>query len=243
MNTSKLRLATWNCNGALRKKLPAADSIGADILIVQECEDPSRASDQLYGEWASNHLWTGPTKNKGIGVFARVGIALDPVPLDLGALQLFLPVRVNGEWPLLATWTMRANSPTFGYIGQLWKFLQSNRSFLDDPSAMLVGDLNSNAIWDVWDRWWNHSDVVKDLSSMGLESLYHHRQQEAQGRESQPTFYMNRNLGRPYHIDYAFAGRQWSADHVEVGKPDNWLTHSDHMPVVIDLTRNKNEIR
>lgn len=237
MNKSTLRVATWNCNGAFRKKWEAVDALDPDILVVQECEDPGRTTDNAYKAWASNYLWTGLTKNKGIGVFVRNGLTLSAVTLDYRPLQLFLPVMVNGVWPLLATWTMQANSPTFGYIGQLWKFLQAHKDFLRHPAAMLVGDLNSNAKWDVWDRWWNHSDVVKELADLGLQSHYHRHFEEAQGRESSPTFYMQRKVDKPYHIDYVFGGPEWAIESVEVGQVSDWLHHSDHMPVVVDLKR------
>lgn len=170
-----LRIATWNCNGALRKKWGRLAKIKADVYVVQECEDPGQVKDAAYNAWCANHLWTGTNKNKGIGIFAASERTLQAVPLDLAPMELFLPCIVNGEWPLLATWTKKANSQNFGYIGQLWKFLQAHRAFLANPRAMLVGDLNSNVIWDEWDRWWNHSDVVRELSELGLESCYKSR--------------------------------------------------------------------
>jgi hypothetical protein len=63
---------------------------------------------------------------------------------------------------------------------------------LDRDNVILCGDLNSNAIWDVPDRWWNHSDVVQELNEIGLVSLYHYTTKESQGMETQMTFYMNR---------------------------------------------------
>jgi exonuclease III len=51
-----MRIVTWNCNGALRKKLTEADALDADILVIQECED-SAQSTNAYRAWASDYLW------------------------------------------------------------------------------------------------------------------------------------------------------------------------------------------
>lgn len=230
-------MLTWNCNGAFRKKHKALDVFDADILVIQECEDPLKAKDAEYLEFAKNYLWVGPTKNKGLGVFAKPGLRLEAVQMELEPLELFLPVRVNGDWPLLATWTRQANSPNFRYIGQLWKLLQRDKSFLQHPSAALIGDLNSNKRWDEWDRWWNHSDVVRELQELGLESAYHQFFQEPQGEETRPTLFLQRNLAKAYHIDYGFFGPAWRVKHVEVGQSENWLSISDHMPVVFKLEK------
>lgn len=232
-----MRIVTWNCAGAFRRKWPLLADLRADLAVIQECEDPAMTEDVAYREWAKEHTWVGPTKNKGLGVFPRPGLSVTPVALDLGRLELFLPCLVDDQWPLLATWTRQANSPTFGYIGQAWKLLQAHSAFLKHLGAMMVGDLNSNARWDVWDRWWNHSDVVRELAAIGLQSAYHAHHGEAQGAEAAPTFYMQRKLAKPYHIDYAFTGPQWVVKNVVVGSPELWLQYSDHMPVVVDLDR------
>ncbi|MCB8746552.1 endonuclease/exonuclease/phosphatase family protein [Rhodoferax sp. U2-2l] len=239
MTKESLRIVTWNCNGALRKKWGRLSTFKADVYVVQECEDPCQANDAAYTAWCGNHLWTGTHKNKGIGVFASSHLTLQAIPLDLGRLELFLPCIVNSDWPLLATWTKKANSPNFGYIGQLWKFLQVHRPFLAHPRAMLIGDLNSNTQWDQWDRWWNHSDVVRELSELGLESCYHRHYSEVQGKETRPTFFLHRNAEKPYHIDYGFTGRQWTVRKVEVGANSDWLTESDHLPLAFDLERSE----
>lgn len=237
MSKKSLRVVTWNCNGALRKKWRQLAALRADVYVVQECEDPTQTKDAAYKSWCANHLWTGTNKNKGVGVFTHRERSLQAVPLNLAPLELFLPCIVDNDWPLLATWTKQANSPNFGYIGQLWKFLQAHKSFLSDPRAMLVGDLNSNVIWDEWDRWWNHSDVVRELADIGLESCYHRHFSETQGKESQPTFFLQRNVEKSYHIDYGFTGSQWKVKHVEVGAVSDWLTESDHLPLLFDLEK------
>lgn len=230
-----MKILTWNCNGAFRKKFQLVSEYDADILVIQECEDPQQSKDRHYQDFAANHLWHGMTKNKGLGVFAKHGVSLEQIELDLNPLELFLPCIVDGHIPLLATWTKQANSPNFAYIGQIWKFLQQHKVFLSNPFAMLVGDLNSNKCWDEWDRWWNHTDVVRELSELGLESAYHSYFAEAQGDETRPTLYLHRNLSKPYHIDYGFFGNAWRVVTVEAGSADEWLALSDHMPMLFEI--------
>lgn len=102
--------------------------------------------------------------------------------------------------------------------------------------SILLGDLNSNACWDVWNRWWNHSDVVRQLNEMGLVSLFHHANSEQRGQETVPTFFMHRSTETPYHIDYAFLSQQLlQSATLEIGHPSEWLEHSDHMPLKVEI--------
>lgn len=225
-----MKIITWNCNGAFRKKHHLLDRFDADILVVQECEDPSRATHE-YQQWA------GENKNKGLGVFSRKGLHLERLEWDDASLQLFLPVRVNKGSILLAVWTKQAGSKHFGYIGQLWKYLQLHKEKLACDDTIMCGDLNSNAIWHDHQCWWNHLDVVRELEEINIHSLYHQSFIEQQGKETQPTLYMHRKLERPYHIDYIFAhesviNRPYI---VEVGKANEWLEISDHMPVIATI--------
>lgn len=230
-----MKIITWNCNGALRKKFEHLLCLNADILVIQECENPVETSDKEYKHWAENHLWIGDTKNKGLGIFTNKNISLKKLDWTNSykdhTVKHFLPCSVNGEFELLAVWAHQNNSPNFGYIGQFWKYLQSNKAKI--YNSIIVGDFNSNVVWDEWDRWWNHSDVVKELKEIGIESLYHKFNNEEQGKESQPTFYLHRNLTKPYHIDYCFAPHKFqeSLKNVTVSKYENWKHLSDHVPI------------
>ncbi|MCK5375277.1 MAG: endonuclease/exonuclease/phosphatase family protein, partial [Alphaproteobacteria bacterium] len=181
----------------------------ADIWVIQECEDPERSNDNDYKSWAANHIWTGDTKNKGIGFFARPDIKLTLNDWSDNyknhKVKHVLPCRVNDQFDVLAVWLHSNKSPTFGYIGQLWKYMQINKELM--TNTMLLGDFNSNVKWDKWDRWWNHSDVIRELHEIGLESLYHKCFDESQGAETRPTFHLQKNTKKPYHIDYIFGSK------------------------------------
>lgn len=99
--------------------------------------------------------------------------------MALKQLTVVLPCLINDEFLLLAIRTKQANSPNFQYIGQIWKYLQLHSDKFTNPKTILIGDWNSNTRWDEWDRWWNHSDVVKLLGEVGIYSIYHYQNNEA----------------------------------------------------------------
>ncbi|MDP1666490.1 MAG: endonuclease/exonuclease/phosphatase family protein [Methylobacter sp.] len=231
-----MKIVTWNCNGALRKKYQVLTEFDADLLIIQECEDPDRSTPE-YKKWADNFLWIGENKNKGIGIFSRKAISIKALNWNPEGLQSFLPCIVNDSFILVAVWTKQANSPTFKYIGQLWKYLQLHKEKFVGNDVLLCGDFNSNSIWDVWDRWWNHADVVNELEGHNIKSIYHTLLEEDQGKETQPTFFLHRRKEKPYHIDYAFVSKHLinHEDSFFIGEPENWLEYSDHMPIVFGV--------
>jgi exodeoxyribonuclease-3 len=249
-----MKIVTWNCNGALRKKTANIDSLGADILVIQECEDPTKST-KKYRQWADdNYLWQGETKNKGLGVFARNGHKIEllkwfgefsikginnnskSLSWSSNDLQSFMPLMIDEKYILVAIWTKKANSPNFGYIGQFWKYIQIHKEKLKRDNIILCGDLNSNAIWDEPDRWWNHSDVVKELEEINIISLYHHVTGETQGKEKQKTFYMYRKRNKPYHIDYVFMSKALlGTSSLQVHGFNNWIELSDHVPLLFSV--------
>ena len=231
-----MKVVTWNCNGAFRNKYKQLDEFNADLLVIQECEDPATSTER-YRDWADRYLWHGENKNRGIGVFARGEAELRRLNWVDEDLKSFLPCVVNGTVTLIATWTKSA--PDFQYIGQLWKYLEIHRERLHDSPFLVCGDLNSNKCWDEPGRSWNHSDVVRELSNMNAVSVYHEHFGENQGAESRPTLYHQRNQKKPYHVDYAFATPNvWNSEApVSVGRLESWIEFSDHMPFAFSINR------
>ena len=231
-----MRIVSWNCNGALRKKLEPVNALEADILVIQECEDPALSTAE-YRDWAGNYLWTGFGKNKGIGIFPRRGQSIERLEWPASEYDLFLPARIGGAVDVLGVWTQQAPLSKVGYIGQFWHYLQLIKPQLN-PQTLICGDFNSNRIWDKPGRTWNHTQCVRELDQLGFRSLYHFSTGELQGTEYSSTFYLHRHTAKPFHIDFIFAHAErmatdWSA--LQVGAPEEWLAFSDHMPIIVDL--------
>lgn len=234
-----MKIITWNCNGALRNKFQHLSKLNADIIVIQECEDPNQSANNAYKEFAKNSIWLGSNKNKGIGVFAKQDVLIEKLDwsniYEDHEVNFFLPILINKKYKLLALWAHHNNSPTFEYIGQVWKYLKLNHSNIDN--SIIIGDFNSNTIWDKWDRWWNHTDVVKILSDKNIHSVYHHYFKEEQGKESLSTFYLQRNINKSYHIDYCFLPIEQlnKISSIEVGSANDWLSISDHVPLILSI--------
>jgi len=249
-----MKIISWNCNGAFRNKLDHVNELDADIILIQECENPSEFAGE-YQNWAGDYLWKGENKNKGIGVFAKNGNKVTDLKWtgtfeikgidsksktlkwNSNDLRLFLPFMVNDEFTFLGVWTKGKQNEVFGYMGQFWKYLQIHKNNLLNDNTIILGDFNSNVFWDKIDRWWNHSDVISELSEMNIESLYHKQSGESQGKESSPTFYLHRNIEKPYHIDYVFVSNNLTGkSKLSIGDKNQWLEISDHLPLIIEIS-------
>lgn len=209
------------------------EALNADVYVIQECENPATASAE-YRNWAEQYVWSGKSNHKGVGIFVKNGLSVQALDWPSYGLEQFIPVRIADRINLVAVWTK--NSASMAYIGQFYQYLQHHSNILDS-SAIICGDFNSNAIWDKRGRVWNHSACVAALNSLGFNSLYHLTMAERQGLETQPTFYMQRNMAKAYHIDYFFAHADTYGEkpNITVGKASEWLTISDHMPVTLTI--------
>jgi len=234
-----MKIISWNCRGAFRNKFEQLTDFDADILIIQECENPAEYLNTKYLTWSNNYLWTGNTKHKGIGIFALKNLELKKLDwsnrYNDHDVKHFLPCVVNDKFQLLAVWTHKNNSPNFGYMGQFWKYLQVNKK--DFKDILIIGDFNSNKIWDEWDRWWNHSDVVGELDELNIVSVYHDYFKEEQGKETKPTYFHHHNKDKSFHIDYVFAEKSFLSKKysLSIGDCEKWFTLSDHLPLIFEF--------
>lgn len=233
-----LRIVSWNCNGALRKKFSTIAELDADVYIIQECEDPARVikKPQGYESFTKGGLWVGENKNKGLGVFVRDGLLIEKGELDQTwnglNLKWFLPFTVQNKQKMLAVWSHRGESDEYRYIGQFWCLLKKNKEKL--RNTVIAGDFNSNAIWDYKRSECTHTNCVKELQEIKIESLHHALEGVSHGEELNHTFFMYKNEAKKYHIDYFFTPidllKKTKEFRIESFK--TWAALSDHVPLI-----------
>lgn len=227
-----MRLVTWNCcRGAYSKKVPLLDSLAADIAVIQECGRPVAESETC--------LWFGDNPRHGIAVRTSDRYRIRTLPPVADVPKFVFPVEVIGpeSFLLLVVWSK--GNQTFRYVMGVVKAIEAYRDLIENSPTVLIGDLNSNAIWDTsHPRHLNHSALVTLLSDLGIVSSYHSFFGEPHGAETRPTCYLLWNERRPYHIDYCFVPRSWVSriQLVEVGSYDAWKQHSDHRPLLVEIS-------
>jgi len=229
-----LRVLTWNCQGAFRRKFPLIRRYAPDILVVSECESPAF----LEGKGAAlpwpNFGWVGENPAKGLGVFARKGIRLNLAEWHDPTHRFFAPFIVENAaqtFPLFAVWTQAEKQIAKGYATHSINALKTYRDHLG-PDAILAGDFNSSPVFAQSDK--RHVEMTATLEDHGLTSAYHELRGEDHGGERRATFFLHRNRAKPYHLDYIYTAKG-RAKVVRLGQPGLWLQHSDHLPLVVDV--------
>ena len=111
-----MKVVTWNCNGALRKKFEHLSDLNADIYVIQECEDPARIQDKAFHTYASlvfNPAQYSP-KSAGLGLLTKTRNTAD------------LP---NTTMPFLNVLHTRNASKMANYLLDRHKMQQINSGF------------------------------------------------------------------------------------------------------------------
>jgi len=236
-----MKIITWNCNMAFRKKAELILSHNPDIIIIPECEEPEKILQSPISQKPTSHLWFGNNKHKGLGIFSYNGYTLKPRRNHNPEFRTIVPITVNKDqqrFILYAIWAYNPDDPDGQYVTQIWKAIHFYRKYLKKTGTILAGDFNSNTIWDKKRRPGNHSNVVKFLEKKGIHSTYHLFHKQDQGCEQHPTFYLYRHQDKPYHMDYCFVSADLAdrLQSVEIGVFNDWKQYSDHVPVIVTFT-------
>ena len=229
-----MRLITWNCNQAFRRKQHELLDLEPDIAVVPECENPAEKGD--WSAWA-DWRWTGDDPHKGLGVFTRNDITISDTTVIREA-DHFLHVETDAV-DVLAVWAMNdRENPRQRYIGQVHTTLETHPELIGE-NTVIAGDFNWNVTWDESPNsplCGDFADVQAALNENGLCSAYHAARGDGFGEETEATFHMHKKEDRPYHINYAFVPERQieSGVGVTVGRHDDWIDKSDHMPLLVE---------
>lgn len=226
---------------AYRKKADFILTHKPDILIIPECEHPDKLIFSADTLQPTQTLWFGKNKNKGLAIFSYSNFKFTVLDVYNEDFKMIIPIAVTGgsiNFNLFAVWAYNPNDKDGKYITQVWKAIDHYDRLIRDNPTIIIGDFNSNTIWDFKKhRLSNHSSVVKALEEKGIFSTYHLHHKQTQGKEEHPTYFMYRHLNRSYHVDYCFASGDLidKLENVEIGTHEQWAKLSDHNPLIVSF--------
>lgn len=207
------------------RKRPLVEALEPDVIILPEVSQRHIAETD-----APFKTWVGSNPNKGLGVigFTNRSYALH----EAGRLLPWhIPFTVDGV-NIIALWA-HVRDKDLKYVRVTHEIVDRHADFLASAPSLLMGDFNSNSVWDREHPGRNHSMLVDKLHGLGLQSVYHQADRVAHGAETTKTYFHTKKLHFGYHIDYAFLGGASASLHI--GHHENWLQYSDHMPLILDI--------
>ncbi len=237
-----MKIVSWNCNMAFRKKIHFAKEWNADIMIVQECEHPKKIFKNQNDFSQENFIWLGDNENKGIGILslnAKYSLQLNEINSE--GNKWFVPFTINNQINAIAVWAMNhRHNAVVNKIGTTYNTIQNNKTVFEQAD-FIIGDFNNNVIWDKSEAKkyavGTFGDIVKSLEQFGFASVYHAFKNEEMGKESLPTFFWRKNIAATYHIDYCFFKKEKfnQINNFEIMANLKMLEWSDHVPMFLEF--------
>lgn len=233
-----MKIVTWNCQGAFRKKYLPLAAMQPDLAVIQECECLEKLT-WKQGNAPVRMFWFGSSPNKGLGVFSWTNLEYDALENFDETIRYCIPLRVTAPYAFhtVAVWAMDHPIEKLSYSAQIYQALAAYRAFMLANDTVFLGDFNSSPRTTPRSRLGNHTTLSTSLADLGMISAYHLASMEKPGKETRGTYFRGRNPQKPSHIDYAFIPTRWlrRIRRVEVGKPEEWLAHSDHCPLMVEI--------
>ncbi|PIO83429.1 hypothetical protein BSQ39_07595 [Loigolactobacillus backii] len=193
----QMQVFFWNCNGALRKKLAVVLRTPADLYIIAEAERSAPWSELLSG-YDSQYVNEYGDK-KGILIFSKIA-PFKLLDWPTHRIHYAIPILFEGQL-VIGVW-IKGN-----YVEDLYTYLDCHFKQLD-AETLIVGDFNSNVIWDKSHYPRSHTELNQLLAQKGLTSYYHQKYAEKFGQETRATFYLWHHRDRPFYIDYVYGAAQ-----------------------------------
>ena len=225
-----MKILTWNCNMNFKSDSLVLQNSDADILFIQECGKVSRDHFQGF-----DFHWVGQNDKKGLGILTR-GPSQFPQEIYRSDFIYFIPVFYQ-DFFILGAWAFNGRAQKFSaessgyFLDVLDHYGEQIRS---SEKVVIAGDFNNGPQWDTPGHRNNFADIDKFLNELGLYSAYHASTSEEFGKETSPTYFHQRNVQKPFHIDYVYSSLK-SIKSVEVGAFSQWSNLSDHVPVTVVL--------
>ncbi|MEP0212826.1 MAG: hypothetical protein ABJD66_06415 [Cellulophaga sp.] len=92
-----MKIITWNCNMAFRKKAEFILNENPDIIVVPESESPEKLKFKKGIILPSDIFWYGDNPNKGIGVYSYSDFKISISDLHNPDFRYVIPLSIRNK--------------------------------------------------------------------------------------------------------------------------------------------------
>lgn len=222
---------------ALHQKFERLCSLRPDVAVVQECADPD--GPKGWRPDCAAYDWIGFNPVKGLGIFTFGDLTLTRHAGYSTDYALYLPMAVAGwcRFNLLGLWAADPRKIPAGATNDPVTALQAYRPFLMAGPALVAGDFNRLPQQMSVRRRGPGSSVLDALAEAGLTNA-DYAMSDASGQAAlRRTHFHQRKFSRGFVVDYIFIPVAETArlSAFEVCDPHDWITWSDHVPLVAEF--------
>jgi hypothetical protein len=236
------RLVEWNVAMSLHTKVQLLAALNPDVAVLPESANTDATRCALAEIGATSAQWVGGNPNKGLSVVTFHGWRAQIDDSYDAGYQWVMPVRIDGpaHVRLLAVWDMNHRGSghlSARQLGACRASISHYEEFLSAPAdlTLISGDFNNSVHWDKPSKKAKFGDFMDYLENRQFISAYHTAVGAKRGSEPHPTLWWMKNATTTYHIDYTFLSRANVIKSVAVGTYADWIDHSDHSPMTIDI--------
>ena len=140
-----MKLITWNCQGAFRKKVEVILNELPDILVIQECEHTDKLEFSSKATAPTSYLWFGDNNNKGLGIFSYSNYKFRVFENYNPDFKTIVPISVSGgkfDFTIFAIWANNPHERRSRYIEQVWKAINYYEKILRNFSSLIINCSN-----------------------------------------------------------------------------------------------------
>jgi endonuclease/exonuclease/phosphatase family metal-dependent hydrolase len=231
MAVTSITLVTWNCrSGTLADRLRALQPISPDVLFLQEFRPDDNLTDPHLIERSVN-------SHKGIALGSPSQMfTVTALPSRDAAGAAILAATFAGPVALtvIGIWAQAGD-----YVADVLRTLDAYRDVLRSGNAVVLGDFNSGTrLREQPSQNRSHARLLDALADAGLVSTYHKFHGIEHGREQHATYRHRFSDEDRWHIDFCFVPSVWSdyIRSVDILDGPSWREHSDHHPVVVNVS-------
>ena len=245
-----MRIISWNVKNTLNtiEKVEGIYNLSPDIAILQEIQHPKNSKYELQ---CKDFLWIGEEQGRGLGlgIFAFSEDYKLELLVEEIKYEWILPIKVTGKenFTLIAVWTKRMPAASYGKV--LYQAITEYEELIKNGPVLIMGNFNlEKRVMSSYTGLGGKSGydkIINLFSDYHLTSCYHYINQESYGEESQFTYYHHQDLEKPFHIDYCFVSQEFidGLNHFKIGELEEYIKVSDHLPLLLESTLGKKDIR